>query len=36
MFDLGQCAGTANAYLVFDDTVLDKNYSHAIELVRAQ
>lgn len=25
-----------NAYLVFDDTVLDKNFSHRIELVRRQ
>jgi hypothetical protein len=31
-----QVVATASAYLVFDDTVLDKNYSHAIELVRAQ
>jgi hypothetical protein len=23
-----------NAYLVFDDTLLDKNFSHRIELVR--
>ena len=29
-----QVVPTANAYLVFDDTVLDKNYSFAIELVR--
>lgn len=27
---------TSQGYLVFDDTVLDKNYSHAIELVRRQ
>ena len=27
---------TPKAYLVFDDTVLDKNYSFAIELVRRQ
>lgn len=27
---------TPTGYLVFDDTVLDKNYSHAIELVRRQ
>lgn len=27
---------TPKGYLVFDDTVLDKNYSHAIELVRRQ
>lgn len=25
-----------NGYLVFDDTVLDKNHSHKIELVRKQ
>ena len=31
-----QVVPTANAYLVFDDTVLDKNYSFAIELVRRQ
>jgi DDE superfamily endonuclease len=31
-----QVVPTANGYLVFDDTVLDKNYSHAIELVRSQ
>ena len=27
---------TERGYLVFDDTVLDKNYSHSIELVRRQ
>ena len=27
---------TAQGYLLFDDTVLDKNYAHAIELVRRQ
>ena len=31
-----QVVPTAKAYLVFDDTVLDKNYSFAIELVRRQ
>ena len=31
-----QVVPTANGYLVFDDTVLDKNYSFAIELVRRQ
>lgn len=31
-----QVVPTANAYLVFDDTVLDKNHSFAIELVRRQ
>lgn len=31
-----QVVPTPNAYLIFDDTVLDKNYSHAIELVRSQ
>lgn len=31
-----QVVPTENAYLVFDDTVLDKNSSHAIELVRPQ
>ena len=31
-----QVVPTANAYLVFDDTVLDKNYSFAIALVRRQ
>ncbi len=25
-----------NGYLIFDDTVVDKNYSYAIELVRRQ
>ncbi|MGB9182015.1 MAG: transposase [Pyrinomonadaceae bacterium] len=27
---------TGRGYLIFDDTVLDKNYSHSIELVRRQ
>ena len=27
---------TQRAFLIFDDTVLDKNYSHAIDLVRRQ
>src|SRR5450759_255537 len=27
---------TKNGFLVFDDTVIDKNFSHAIELVRRQ
>ncbi len=31
-----QIVRTANGYIVFDDTVLDKNYSFAIELVRRQ
>ena len=31
-----QVRPTASGYLVFDDTVLDKNYSFAIELVRRQ
>jgi hypothetical protein len=31
-----QVVPTTNGYLVFDDTVLDKNYSFAIELVRRQ
>jgi hypothetical protein len=31
-----QVVETARGYLVFDDTVLDKNYSSAIELVRRQ
>ena len=31
-----QVVPTANGYLVFDETVLDKNYSFAIELVRRQ
>lgn len=31
-----QVVPTEPAYLVFDDTVLDKNHSHAIELVRHQ
>jgi len=32
----GQVIRTPNGYIVFDDTVLDKNYSFAIELVRRQ
>jgi hypothetical protein len=31
-----QVAETEHGYVVFDDTVLDKNYSHSIELVRRQ
>jgi hypothetical protein len=31
-----QVVVTEQGYLIFDDTVLDKNYSHAIELVRRQ
>jgi len=31
-----QVIGTPKGYVVFDDTVLDKNYSFAIELVRRQ
>ncbi len=31
-----QVVQTSQAYVVFDDTVLDKNYSHQIELVRRQ
>jgi hypothetical protein len=31
-----QIAPSAHGYLVFDDTVLDKNFSHKIELVRRQ
>jgi hypothetical protein len=31
-----QIAPSAYGYLVFDDTVLDKNFSNAIELVRLQ
>lgn len=31
-----QIVFSAQGYLLFDDTVLDKNYSHAIELVRRQ
>lgn len=31
-----QVVVTEQGYVVFDDTVLDKNYSHAIELVRRQ
>lgn len=32
----GQIVPTPGGYLLFDDTVLDKNYSHRIELVRRQ
>ena len=32
----GQVVPTPRGYILFDDTVLDKNYSFAIELVRAQ
>ena len=32
----GQLVLTPRGYLVFDDTVLDKDYAHAIELVRRQ
>ena len=32
----GQVVPTRDGYVLFDDTVLDKNYSFAIELVRAQ
>jgi len=32
----GQVISTPRGYVVFDDTVLDKNYSFAIELVRSQ
>jgi hypothetical protein len=31
-----QVVSTEQGYVVFDDTVLDKNFSHAIELVRRQ
>jgi hypothetical protein len=31
-----QIVPSAHGYLVFDDTVLDKNFSHKIELVRLQ
>src|SRR5574341_643749 len=31
-----QILPTPNGYVVFDDTVLDKNYSSSIELVRRQ
>lgn len=31
-----QLVMTERGYVIFDDTVLDKNYSHAIELVRRQ
>jgi hypothetical protein len=32
----GQIVPSAGAYLIFDDTVLDKSYSQRIELVRRQ
>ncbi len=32
----GQVVQNADGYIVFDDTVVDKNYSHEIELVRRQ
>ena len=32
----GQVIQTPTGFLVFDDTVADKNYSHEIELVRRQ
>jgi hypothetical protein len=32
----GQVVATPSGYVVFDDTVLDKNTSFAIELVRSQ
>jgi hypothetical protein len=32
----GEVVTSPNAYLVFDDTVADKNHSHKIELVRKQ
>lgn len=32
----GQVIQTPKGYLIFDDTVADKNYSHEIELVRSQ
>jgi len=32
----GQVVAVANGYIVFDDTVADKNYSRKIELVRRQ
>jgi len=31
-----QLVGVERGYVIFDDTVLDKNYSHSIELVRRQ
>lgn len=31
-----QVVATAKGYVIFDDTVLDKNFSHQIELVRRQ
>jgi hypothetical protein len=32
----GDIVHSPNAYIVFDDTVLDKNFAHRIELVRCQ
>ena len=32
----GEIIYSANGYVLFDDTVIDKNYSHCIELVRRQ
>jgi hypothetical protein len=32
----GQIVVTPRGFIIFDDTVLDKNYSFAIELVRSQ
>lgn len=32
----GQIQASAHGYVIFDDTVLDKNFSHKIELVRLQ
>lgn len=32
----GEVVSHADAYLLFDDTVVDKNFSHSIELVRKQ
>jgi hypothetical protein len=32
----GDMVHSPNGYVVFDDTVLDKNFSHRIELVRRQ
>jgi hypothetical protein len=31
-----QLVVSERGYVIFDDTVLDKNYSHSIELVRRQ
>ena len=32
----GEIVPSANGFILFDDTVVDKNYSHCIELVRRQ